>query len=458
MKRITLSLFVLIGFSNVWGQDYNLQYPTNAVKLYGQSIDAGSARYTAMAGALGGLGGNLNSTEQNPAGLGVAVASEVAFTASVDGYKNLSEFGASAKAKDNFFDVKQAGGSFVFDKEGSNWNRFVIGVNFLNEQLDDHALLGANENVFTTDQDNNRYTMNGFSNYYNGYKTKFSVNFATSYADKIYLGANVNFHETNYTNEILYSDRSPSGMTHVYDLEGSPYAEIGQGFSFGLGVIGKVNQNVRLGAAFHSPVWYKVDEEFHALNNNGNYELYASNYKLKSAGRLVGSAGFVVGKSLALGLDYTYHLNKMTDFRTNGFDGPNSFIDDYVNNSSEFRVGGEYRLDRIKLRAGYSFVESPMKDVTVMGYDYSDPNAVVRVPNSFNDFYVGNVNKYSLGVGYDFGGFYLDAAYRFATQKYHMPITGYFVGSKENVAIDNVYNAEVERKNNLFLLTLGWQF
>lgn len=458
MKKITLSLLTLMGFSIVWAQDYNLQYPTNAIKHYGQSIDAGSARYTAMGGASGALGGDLSSTEQNPAGIGVAVASEVAFTASLDTYKNKSNFGTASSTDENTFDVKQAGGTFVFNNPNSNWNRFAIGVNFLNESLDNHVLLGRNENVFTRDADDNRYTMHGFSDYVSGYKTKFSVNFGTSYADKIYLGANINFHETSYANEILYADTNPSGVNQYYDLEGSPYLEVGQGFSFGLGVIGKINHNVRLGAAFHSPVWYTVDEEFHAFNNSGYYDYYMSNYKLQTGGRFVGSAGFVVGKSLALGLDYTYHMNKMTDFSTRGFDGQNSFIDDQVNNSSEFRVGGEYRLDNFKIRAGYSFVESPMKEVTINSFDYTNPDNPTVVNNQFENLYLGNANKLSFGLGYDFGGFYLDAAYRYTTQDYQMPLTGYFVGATEDVAIDNVYNATIENNRNLFLLTFGWQF
>ncbi len=458
MKKLTLSLLFLIGFYNVWGQDYNLQYPTNALRYYGQDIDAGSSKYTAMAGASGALGGDISSTEQNPAGLGVAISSEVSITAGVDAYKNKSTFGSVATTKDNLFDIRQASGAFVINNPGSNWNRFVIGVNFLNEQLDNEVILGENTNVSYSFDNNQNYVMNAYYDGVSGYKTKFSVNFGTSYNDKLYLGANINFHETNYTNSLLYRDRNvANNALEYFDVNGSPYAEVGRGFSFGLGVLGKVNQNIRLGAAFHSPVWYTVDEEYHALTNSGSYEFFVSDYKLQTGARAVGSIGFVLGKSFALDVDYTHHFNKMLDFSNGSFSGEKQFVDDQVNNTSEVRVGGEYRYNNFRARAGYAFVQSPMKDVTLIT-NHTDADGDYTVTTDFDQMYIGDANKLSFGLGYDFGGFYIDATYRHVNQKYTMPLTGYLVGQTSDFGLPSTYSADVKNNRNLYMLTLGWQF
>lgn len=457
MKKITLSLFFVMGFSSVWAQDYNVQYPTNALRFYGGGVQAGSAKSVSMAGANGALGGEINSTEQNPAGSGVAISSEVAFTASVNAYKNKTQIDNAASAKDNTFDFSQAGGTLVFNTRSEDWNRFVLGFNFLSEQLDNEVLFGSNAKIATYDDQGNAYKMNGFYDGVSGYKTKFTLNFGTSYRDRLYLGANLNFHETNYTNSIIYSDVAPNGAISYMDLDGAPYSEIGQGFSFGLGVIGKLNQNVRAGLAFHSPVWYNVDEEFFGVNDAGLNSIYYSNYKLQSGARMVGSLGFVLGKSFAFDVDYTHHFNKMTDFSNSNFRGANQFIDNNVNNSSEVRVGGEYRYDKFKVRAGYAYMQSPLKDATIFSEGVNEQGQTITLANNYQKMYVGDVNRVSFGLGYDFGGFFIDAAYQYSDQKYAMPIGGHFIDGKSSVDLA-LTSGEVKNNTNSYLLTLGWKF
>jgi long-subunit fatty acid transport protein len=56
---------------------------------------------------------------------------------------------------------------------------------------------------------------------------------------------------------------------------------------------------------------------------------------------------------------------------------------------NSYRLGGEYRIEQVSLRAGYRFEESPYAD---------------------SDF-VGDLNGFSAGVGYNFGASRLDLAY-----------------------------------------------
>ena len=44
----------------------------------------GTARFSAMAGAFGALGGDLSTLNQNPAGIGVYRSSEIGFTLDLD--------------------------------------------------------------------------------------------------------------------------------------------------------------------------------------------------------------------------------------------------------------------------------------------------------------------------------------------------------------------------------------
>ena len=67
---------------------------------------------------------------------------------------------------------------------------------------------------------------------------------------------------------------------------------------------------------------------------------------------------------------------------------------------SSFRLGGEYRFDQVSLRAGYRFEQSP----------YSDGNNI------------GDLNGYSGGIGYNFGGSRLDLSANWTNQDYNMQL------------------------------------
>lgn len=466
MKKIVTGVICLAGFV----QAQTVQ-DLNSLSAYSNEINAGSARYLGMGGSMGALGGDISSIEQNPAGLAVAIASDVNVTLGVNTYKNQAKFGNTYETKDNNLMFQNVGATFVFKPNAGNWNRFSVGIKYSQENLDNWIRLGRNENIRTSLVDSigtTNYTMNGYQDQVVGFKTKMSLNFGATYNERLFLGLGFNMHETQYDNYIVF-DEDTNGQNYRYDLNGSPYSAIGTGVSVSAGVIGKINDNVRLGLAYHSPVWYgNIEENYYAdlevSENNYVYDLWYSQYDRNSNGRLVASAGFVLAKSLALNIDYTLNMNSSTKLKPSGnFNTVNSFLEDNYKSSSEVRVGGEYRLDKFRLRAGYNYVQSPFDELSLaadMG------NGQVGTYN-FDNAIRGDINRFSVGAGYDFGGFYLDAAYQFQNQKY-----SYVFGNGEYVDYDagNVYLAtiplhaehnfvsEIENKRGMFLLTAGWQF
>lgn len=135
--------------------------------------------------------------------------------------------------------------------------------------------------------------------------------------------------------------------------------------------------------------------------------------------------------------------------------------DQNYNNSIDFIMD---HLDKISVFFGtHNYVQSPFDEISL---DADLGNGQV-VTQNFDQIVRGDVNRFSVGAGYDFGGFYLDAAYQFQNQKY-----SYVFGNGEYVDYDggNVYLAtlplnaghnyvsEVENNRGMFLLTAGWQF
>lgn len=469
MKKVFAGLIFIAGMVNA-----QTVQDVNSVPMYSNEINSGSARYMGMGGSMGALGGDMSAIEQNPAGAAVAIASDVNVTLGVDTYTNKTKFGSITNTKDNDFNFKNAAANLVFNTDEEGWNRFSIGMKFSYESLNNRINMDRNNKITKTEIDEENpdlstiYTMNGYYDIVEGHKSKASLNFAGSYKDMLYLGLGVNFHEVNYSNYIAF-DEDTNGTVYRYELNGTPYSVLADGVSLNAGVIGRPTEQLRLGLAYHSPVWYtKVQENFWAAlpegENQYNYDLFYTEYDRNSNGRLVASAGYVVGKSLALNADYTLHMNGSNKLKPGKyFTDTNAFFKDNLRSGSEIRLGGEYRYDKFRARLGYNYVQSPYKDIN-LDSDLGDGSQSMR---SFSDAFSGDINRFSAGLGYDFGGFYLDFAYQFQSQKYK-----YVFGNAEYIDVDSEsvyqaqlplnagynYIADIDRNRGLFLLSMGWQF
>lgn len=156
MKKIFTSLTILaVAFTQA--QEISI----NDALRYSQTNQNGTARFRAMSGAFGALGGDLSATSINPAGSAVYNNSQFAVTLSNSSKKNTSNyFGTSSSETNNSLDLNQAGFIFVFDGKEDSWNKFTLGVNY--ENLNDF-----NNNVFAAGTNPNQSIGNYFSNFAN---------------------------------------------------------------------------------------------------------------------------------------------------------------------------------------------------------------------------------------------------------------------------------------------------
>ena len=163
----------------------------------------------------------------------------------------------------------------------------------------------------------------------------------------------------------------------------------------------------RLGASFHSPTWYVLnDEQSQKINSNladidinfigENQVTIFEDYKLRTPAKLTGSVAVIFGKHGLLSLDYHYKDYNNIKLRSDsGFADTNRNISTSLAGISSFNLGGEYRIQNWSMRAGYRFEESPYKNKVLMG----------------------NLTGYSLGFGYNFGRSKLDFSYNQTNQK-----------------------------------------
>ncbi len=186
---------VLMGIAAAfYAQAQDVSLIRNTVDVYSSTPMVGSAKFNAMAGANGALGGDANSLLTNPAGLGVAISGEVSATLSVMDNKNKTSFGGQTidynKTKG---DLGNAGGVIAFPlMTQSAWKFINIGVNFSNQTLDNVIQAPGNANITATLPDGAAtLAAHTYSRYGNLSKMSFGV--GANYNHNFYVGAGLNF-------------------------------------------------------------------------------------------------------------------------------------------------------------------------------------------------------------------------------------------------------------------------
>ncbi len=122
--------------------------PEDAIRYAVENLN-GSARFRAMSGAFGAVGGDLSAINQNPAG-SIFFNNNYA-TMTVTGYnsKNSSNyFGNTTKKNNSSFDVNQLGAAFVFTDRNpkNNWKKIVVAFNYENNNNFDNSIYSAGIN------------------------------------------------------------------------------------------------------------------------------------------------------------------------------------------------------------------------------------------------------------------------------------------------------------------------
>lgn len=460
MKKIaTVLLIYLTVYSSVHSQEIQ-----DAVR-YSQDNISGTARFRAMGGAFGALGGDLSAISINPASSAVFTYNQIGLSFGNYSSNNKSNyFGTTSSACEGSFEMNQFGTVFVFKSNNSNSkvNKFSLGFTYENinnfdnyvysvgvnpttsvadyflsyangiplNRITDIAYYGmnyaeqqaymgyngyvinpapnnANNNLYTSNVPQGDYFQQNYT-YSNGYNGKFVFNAAAQVNDRFHFGLNLNSHFIDYYQTTSYYESNnndpQNGLQHMW-FDNSLFT-YGYGFSFQLGTIIKVTDELRFGFTFDSPIWYNLNDETtqylassdvqdgntHSnVVNPGIVNIFPS-YSINTPWELSSGLAYVFAKTGLISVDYTFKDYNSLRFSPSGdpyFNTLNSEMSSVLKSTSEVRVGAEYRISNFSLRGGYRYEQSPYKNGTTLG----------------------DLNSFSTGIGYDFGPMKVDFAY-----------------------------------------------
>lgn len=399
MKKIfSISLLLCAMVMNGQSRGYN-----DLGIIFSDQDTNGTARFESMSGAFGALGGDLSAIEINPAGGAVLLKSELAASINFrNGSVNSKYYGNNSLFEDNYTNLSQAGAVLVFESGNSKWTTTAVGINYtMSKDFDSNWAASGNSNYPTFIYDDN-YTDDGddtndilylnsdgqsFENFTDGKNEKITLSFGSQYSDKLYVGASFSSQDLSYYQSVYLVENNNDGTGN--SIQGSLFEElstVGNGIKLNIGFISKATDNLRLGMAYESPTWYSLTEEF----NDGN-GINGFDYTLKSPSKVTGSAAYIFNENGLVSLDYAMrNYGNIKLGPTIDFNEENAIFKNDLKNTSEIRLGTEWRVERTSFRGGYHFKQNP--------YNNS--------PSS------DNLSGYSLGVGYDFGKVKLDISYK----------------------------------------------
>tara|TARA_B100000795_G_C22801947_1_gene442432 strand:- start:133 stop:1605 length:1473 start_codon:yes stop_codon:yes gene_type:complete len=455
----------------------NAQTITDGLR-YASTSNYGTARFQAMSGAFGALGGDLSAISINPASSAVYLNASSSFSIGIQDTENRFRFqDNNSSSFDTDANINQLGGVFVINTtdETSPWKKFTIALNYQVESnystqvfisgtnqnsiatffkdqaggisLDllepqgsetiadlysflgqsqgtaaQNALLGYQSYIISPldplDPNNTSYISSIGSGPVNqkylktttGNNSKGTINLGAQYTDHLYFGGNLNSHNIFYRESTYLKETNNNTASTITEIGFQNNLFVyGTGFSAQLGTIATYN-NLRVGIAIDTPTWYQINEETsqsiqtigqensNIININPNVLNVFEQYRLRTPGKVTGSAAYIFGESGLISIDYSYKNYASIDFSTNTssnvFQQLNTSINNRLQAASAIKVGGEYRIKNISLRAGLQFEESPYND-----------SQIARDTHGF-----------SFGGAYSLGSYTIDLAYSRVSQ------------------------------------------
>lgn len=508
----------------------NAQEAFDALKM--SQIDlCGSSRFQSMAGAFGALGGDISTLTQNPAGVGVYRSSDVNVTLALDFNNtktpnvNNNETNFTAQSigyvgaiKLNNDVMPNLNVGFSYNRQ-ANFKRRYRGYNN-GAPTSVTNYIAANTGTWTPDElsmdadpyynsnapwasilSYNSYLINHNGKHWqglygdgtqaynefevqqDGHNDEYSINLGGNIKNMLYWGIGVGITDFVYDSYQYYGENLQNAYIANYQTNNIEIGTAdfgfehllhttGTGYNFKMGVIFKPINELRFGAAFHTPTYFDMKDcykssasfemsssdqnTYHGTNETGDKGFYDEiRYSYKTPWRFMGSVAAVIGKSAILSFDYEYVDEPSMRVEDDGgyeFIETTNSIKNYFKASSIYRIGAEYRLTpQFSLRAGYSLQKSPVEERV----QNNQADVVTVNTNPIYEF-DNDIQHITAGLGYRYQNFYFDLAYVHKIQKSQFnafsPIT-YGAGDIE----PNVFS-EVKTNNNRVTMTLGFRF
>lgn len=478
MKKLITFLFVI----SIWQLTYS-QNAYDALK-FSEVYYQGTARSMSMGNAFGAIGADFSSLSTNPAGLGLYRSSEYLFSPSI--YNNKTNSTYNGNYADDFrtnFALSNLG--FVntnkVDNSAIRYFQFAIGMNRTNNFNNRMLVRGINAQhskvdvyldeldginpanietlypydiypawyTYIIDTINGQYTspipqggivQEELVNTW-GSTNEWLISGGMNINDVVFVGATIGMPRIRSFYESTYTEYDGNNNINGFDYWRTKQTidTRGWGINLKIGVIAWPLDWLRVGAAFHTPTYFELTDNWETTMEadlDGYYNQYTSpngeyEYNVTTPLRAIGSLAFIIGKNGLISAEYEFVDYGMMRLRASDytFSGENDDIRHLYKATSNLRFGTEWRVSNFSFRGGYALYGSPL------GFSEKELRS----------------HTYSLGVGYIANNnFSLDLAYVYARKQ-----QDYYLYSSTNYT-SNATSQDLI--SNYFVLTTRFKF
>ncbi|MBC3759278.1 outer membrane protein transport protein [Hyunsoonleella sp. SJ7] len=492
MKKLHLLFIGVLSMSTIYAQELS-----DALR-YSQDNIQGTARFRALSGAFGALGGDMSAVSINPASSAVFSQSHASFSLGNTEFDNdTNYFGTMGTTNDSHFDILQGGASFVFrNTSNSPWKKFSIGVAYDRTNSFDDSWVAAGTN--TNSADFNNSIASYFFDYAVGKPFGEIRSFDDETLDEAYFDIGNSFgfahqqaflgYESFILEPAVNDDSNTAYLINMTEGNFSHnYSYISQGYTgkIAVNLAAQYGDNLYLGANFNS---HFIDFErstllFENNSNNPNPAPSDINVGFVEFENNLATTGtgfsFQIGGILKLtdefrvGLTYDspiwYRIEEETTqfLGTAGVDSGQDFTQSI--NPQVVNIYPAYRLQTpAKITASGAYV---FGNIGLVSFDYSRKNygsAKLRPDADFPDLnadidnILTNASTYRLGGEFKHKQFSFRGGYRFEESPYENgttigDLTGFSLGlgyNFGNTRLDLTYD-RWEREDEMPLYSVG---
>lgn len=448
------------------------QNSTDAIR-FSQTDIGGTARFSAMSGAFGALGGDLSAIGINPAGSVIFNNNQAGMTLAVYAKDNKSNyFGTDSNENNANFDLNQAGVVWIFrDTQKSDWKKFAISLNYDNTKNLNNTIFSAGVNSNSVSNYFLSYAngveQNKLKNYYfdelnyseqqaflgyqayiinpgsdsltetnyssnvplganyfqsqsftsKGFNGKASFNAAAQYKDFLSIGINLNAHFIDYRQSTAFYEENDFQNTNTDYLVNrlAFYNDLytyGNGFSVQVGAIIKPTKQIRFGLTYQSPTWYNLTDEL-----SQSIQATSRNNTTELTPDVVDPRLIIIFPSYKLRTPSKYTGSFAYIFGKNGLISFDYSLKDYNNTllkpTNDFIGENNYMSTALKTTSEFR-----------LGAEYKIEKWSLRGGYNFeespykNSKTIGDLYGITSGLGYNFGDFKIDLAYTYSKRSY----------------------------------------
>ena len=456
---------------------------------------AGTARFTAMGGAFGALGGEVSGILINPAGIGVYRNSEFTVSTGFNDYQATTNF-RGQNASDGRFNMNIPNIAYVGSYRGdaNSWKNYSFGIshnriNHFNSEkratgntnnstiIDDYVgslnldnasveavsnyvyPFGPSQayNLLLIDRVNNQYVPyvfftvadGGNQNIENieqtrlietrGNQSETQFSFGGNYQDRLYMGGSIGFQTISFDQEYSFQEdytyNRPAVSTDTFTV-----TRFAEGSNLSIGLIYRLTENLRAGLSVHSPTFLSFDETYSygassSFADGADFRADSVSsdfgYRLRTPARVNASLAYLFMSRALISVDYEY-----LDYADANFNDRASYPTDF--SGTNLNINDELgSAHHIRIGAEYKF--NPF--VVRAGYNYE---ASPFMENQINN---NDRSTYSIGGGFRNKNFNFDAALTYRESQ----LRNYLYSSADVPATTN------ESVTNL-VFTVGWRW